>query len=111
MDLAERDRKIFQMKAELENRKKILDNKRKELKQTSRENELLIQVLADYNNHNHDIVNQKREKIDLLKSLHEYIGNVSHNKNAVLLKESKMDQREILKEINHLKHTLDEITD
>jgi len=38
MNLAKRDHIIFQLKAELENRKKMLGNKRKELKQTVREN-------------------------------------------------------------------------
>jgi|TARA_B110000967_G_scaffold176651_1_gene190228 hypothetical protein len=114
MNLAERDQKIFQMKAELENRKKMLCSKRKVLKQTVRENGVLNQVLADYSNYNQDIANQKKEQIDLLKSLHEYIGNVSHHNihtNSTLMKESKTDQREILKEINHLKHELAQLTD
>jgi len=114
MNLAERDQKIFQMKAELENRKKILGGKRKELKQSLRENELLNQVLADYNKENINIVNQKNEQIEFLKLLHEYIGNVSHQNidtSPRLLKESKTDQREIIKEINHLKHELTELSD
>ena len=115
MNLAERDQKIFQMKAELENRKKMLCSKRKELKQTARENGVLNQVLADYSKYNQDIANQKQEQIDLLKSLHGYIGNVSHHNNihttSTLLKESKTDQREILKEINQLKYELEELTE
>ena len=114
MNLAERDQKIFQMKAELKNRKKMLGGKIKELKQSLRENELLNQVLADYNNHNHDIIAQKHKQIEYLNSLHEYIGNVSHQNidtSPRLLKESKTDQREIIKEINHLKHELTELSD
>jgi hypothetical protein len=102
------------MKAELKNRKKMLGGKRKELKQTSRENELLSQVLADYNNHNHDIIAQKHKQIEYLKSLHEYIGNVSHHNidsRPSLVKELKTDQREIIKEINHLKRELVELSD
>ena len=94
----------------------MLSSKRKELKQNVRENGLLNEVLADYNKHNHDIVNQKQEQIDLLKTLHEYIGSVSnHNNNihraSTLMKESKTDQREILKEINHLKQEIEGLTE
>ena len=113
MNLAERDQMIFQMKAELENRKKMLSSKRDELKHTSRENELLNQVLADYNNHNHDNINQKHEQIEFLKLLHEYIGNISHNIHTTsrLLKESKADQREISKEINYLNREIGKLSD
>ena len=41
MDLAIRDHMIYQMKAELENRKKMLCMKIRELKETVRENGLL----------------------------------------------------------------------
>ena len=114
MNLAERDQKIFQMKAELENRKKMLGGKRKELKKISMENELLNQVLADYNKENNNIVKQKHEQIEFLKLLHEYIGNESHHKidsRPSLVKESKTDQRAIIKEINHLKRELVELSD
>lgn len=115
MNLAKRDQKIFQMKAELKNRKKMLGEKIKELKQTSRENELLSQVLADYNNHNHDIIAQKHKQIEYLKSLHEYIENVSHHNidltSNSLKKESMADQREILKEIDYLTNEIDNLSD
>lgn len=113
MNLAERDQKIFQMKAELENRKKMLYSKIKELKKSSMENELLNQVLADYSIYNQDIANQKREQIEMLKTLHEYIGNISHHNNihtnSTLIKESKMDQRMITKEINQLEHEIEDL--
>ena len=45
MELAIRDKKIFQMKAELEHRKKLLCAKRQQLRQNKRENTLLEGVL------------------------------------------------------------------
>ena len=113
MELANRDHMIFQMKAELENRKKILCTKRRELKQTVRENGLLNQVLADYSKYNQHIVNQKNEQIDFLNMLHEYIGKVSRDIHTTsnIMKDSKTEQREILKEINILKHEVDELID
>ena len=48
MDLAIRDHKIMQFKAELENRKKLLCMKRRELKTNVRDNEFLRNVAEDY---------------------------------------------------------------
>ena len=111
MDLAIRDHMIFQMKAELENRKKMLCMKIRELKETVRENGLLNQVLADYNKYNQHIVKQKQEQIEFLYMLHEYIDKISRDIHTTsnLLKESKMEQREILKEINTLRHEIDDL--
>lgn len=111
MDLAIRDHMIYQMKAELENRKKMLCMKIRELKETVRENGLLNQVLADYNKYNQHIVKQKQEQIEFLYMLHEYIEKISRDIHVTsnLLKESKMEQREILKEINTLRHEIDDL--
>ena len=113
MNLAKRDHIIFQLKAELENRKKMLGNKRKELKQTVRENGLLNQVLADYNKHNEHIVKKKNEQIDFLNMLHEYIGKVSNQIHLAdsIVKDSKKEQKDILREINKLKHEPEEVND
>ena len=83
MDLAMRDHKIFQMKAELENRKKTLCAKRRELATNTRENVFLIQ----------------------------YIDNITGELQLTdgKLKESKLEQREIMKEMEHLKNDLDNL--
>ena len=111
MDLAIRDHMIYQMKAELENRKKMLCMKIRELKETVRENGLLNQVLADYNKYNQHIIKKKQEQIDFLYILHEYIDKISLDIHTTsnILKESKMEQREILKEINTLRHEIDDL--
>ena len=48
MELAIRDHKIFQIKAELENRNKMLCAKRRMLRTTVTENEFLRGVMGDY---------------------------------------------------------------
>ena len=113
MELAIRDQQIFQMKAELENRKKILCVKRKQLQQNSRENSMLNQILADYNKYNDHIVSQKRQQIDYLNTLNEYINNITSHLLVTdhSLKESRMEQREILREISKIKSELDELVD
>lgn len=113
MNLALRDQKIFQLKAELENRKRILCAKRQQLKSNMRENDLLSLVAIDYDNYNKHIITQKQQQIIFLKKLNEYIESISvdlkltNNK----LKESKQEQREIIKEISFLKSEIDDLVE
>ena len=111
MDLALRDQKIFQLKAELENRKRVLCAKRQQLKGNMRENNLLKEVAKDYDTYNRHIIDQKEKQVVFLKRLNDYIEDISVDLKLTdnKLKESKMDQREILKEISFLKDELDEL--
>jgi hypothetical protein len=111
MNLAIRDHKIIQLKAELENRKKILCMKRHQLKNNIKENELLKEVANDYNNYNNHIISQKEKQIVFLQMLNEYIDNINDDLMITTnkLKNSQQDQREILNEISVLKNELDEL--
>jgi hypothetical protein len=113
MELAIRDHQIFQMKAELENRKKILCSKRKQLQRNSTENNVLNQILEDYNNYNNHIFSQKQQQIDYLNMLNDYITSITSNliQTDHAMKESKYEQREIIKEINKLRVELNELID
>lgn len=113
MNLAIRDHVIFQMKSELENRKRILCAKRKQLKHITGENSMLSSVLADYDKYNNHIIKQKQDQMNFLHMLHEYIANITTDINITSsqLNDSKMEQREILNEINNLKSELDELLD
>lgn len=112
MELAVRDNVIFQMKLELENRKRILCAKRKQLKHITSENTILNGVLADYDKYNKYIIKQKQDQILFLNMLHEYITNITTDINITnsQLNESKIEQREILNEINILKSELNELS-
>lgn len=111
MKLAVRDHKIFQMKAELENRKKMLCAKRRELKKSTKENELLTEVMRDYDQYNNHLISQKKKQIDFLQQLNQYIDTITHELNLTTnkLEESKHEQRDIIKEINLLKEELDDL--
>ena len=63
MNLAIRDHKIYQMKAELENRKKMLCTKRKQLVNSERENTFLKGVADDYDTYNKHIISQKEQQL------------------------------------------------
>ena len=111
MDLATRDHKIFQMKAELENRKKLLCMKRRQLKTNVRENHFLKDVVDDYDTYNKHIISQKEKQVVFLQMLNQYIDNINQDLSLTnnQLQNSKHDQREILKEITYLKNELDDL--
>lgn len=113
MNLAIRDHKIFQMKAELENRKKMLCAKRKLLADSERENTFLKGVADDYDTYNKHIISQKEQQILFLKMLNQYIDNITNDLQLTdtKLKESKHEQREITKEITYLKNELDDLVE
>lgn len=113
MNLALRDQKIFQLKAELENRKRILCAKRQQLKSNMRENHLLREVAKDYDNYNKHIIDQKEQQIVFLKRLNDYIENISVDLKLTdnKLKESKQEQREIMKEISFLKSEINDLVE
>lgn len=113
MQLAIRDHKIIQMKAEIENRKKILCAKRHQLKNNAKENNLLKFVLNDYEKYNTRIISQKEKQIMFLQRLNDYIDNINRDLKLTdnKLKESKHEQREILKEITYLKNEIDDLVE
>jgi hypothetical protein len=113
MNLAIRDHKIYQMKAELENRKKMLCVKRKQLASNKRENIFLKDVIDDYDRYNKHIISQKQQQIALLNTLNQYIDNITNDLQLTdtKLKESKQEQREITKEMTYLKNELDDLVE
>ena len=111
MNLAIRDHTIFQMKSELENRKRMLCAKRRQLKESSQENEFLKDVMADYDRYNNHLISQKEKKLVFFQMLNQYIDNITRELKltANKLKESNYEQRDIMKEINILKGELDDL--
>lgn len=101
------------MKAELENRKKMLCAKRKQLADSERENTFLKGVADDYDTYNKHIISQKEQQILFLNMLNQYIDNITNDLQLTdtKLKESKHEQREITKEITYLKNELDDLVE
>lgn len=113
MFLAKRDQKIYQLKEELENRKKMLCLKRNQLKNNVKENIFLQEVVEDYDSYNKSIVNEKEKQIVFLKMLHSYIDNINNELKLTdqKLNQSKQEQRDILKEISFLKDDIDDLVE
>jgi hypothetical protein len=113
MNLATRDHKIFQMKAEIENRKKLLCAKRREIAKNIKENTFLKDVADDYNRYNAHIISQQKQQIEAFELLNRYITNITDELELAdnKLKDSRLEQREIMRVIEHLKSELDNLVE
>ena len=113
MNLATRDHKIFQMKAEIENRKKLLCAKRREMAKNIKENTFLKDVADDYNRYNAHIISQQKQQIEAFELLNRYITNITDELELAdnKLKDSRLEQREIMRVIEHLKSELDNLVE
>jgi len=105
------DDEYLQLQHIIEAKRNMLIRKQKQLKRISKYNNLLQQVRNDYSKYNDYIVKQKHDQLAALHLLNTYIddltrsGNLSKNN----IKDAKMEQRKIVKELNLIKHGLDKI--
>jgi hypothetical protein len=85
--------------------------KRHQLKSNMRENIYLKEVANDYDKYNNHIISQKEKQLVFLQMLNGYIDNINSDLTLTnnKLKDSKQDQREIMKEITYLKNELDDL--
>jgi hypothetical protein len=105
------DDEYLQLQNIIEAKRNMLIRKQKQLKHISKYNNLLQQVRNDYSKYNDYIVKQKHDQLSALHLLNTYIddltrsGNLSKNN----IKDAKIEQRKIVKELNSIKHGLDKI--
>ena len=111
MELAKRDLNIDVLRKELEYRKKFMLDKQKELERAKFENAYLTGVAEDYNTYKNHLINQKREQLRALKIISEYISESSNTIDTTehLLQESRMNQKEILADIERIKSEINEL--
>jgi hypothetical protein len=111
MDLGIRDKYLTQIEGQIEAKRNLLLQKRKVLKRTVKENQFLDGVKQDYEKYHDFIVNQKQSQIKAMGLLNQYIGDivVSGKLTEQDIKNSKVEQKEILGQIDKIKKELDEI--
>ena len=111
MELAKRDSKIAQLKQELENRRRYLLDKAKEVQEVSRENVFLVDVAKDYMSVLGPMRREKEAQIKALEELSSYISQVTSdiNKSEQLLDQSRQQQTELRREIESIQGQLREM--
>lgn len=109
--VADRDLYLLQIKEELENKKKLLLGKKKEMDRKEKDNQYLANVKNDYNKYYEYILNEKRQQFKAMNLLKDYMGELIQTENLLdtQLRTAKHDQQDILREISKIKNELDEL--
>jgi hypothetical protein len=111
LTLAERDLYLVHIDTLMEEKRKMLLEKQKTLQQTAKENEYLEMVRNDYRKYYNHIVKQKEDQINAMNYLKQYIDEiiVDGKLTDVDLENAKMEQDELIQEMDNIKGKLDEI--
>jgi hypothetical protein len=111
LTLAERDLYIVHIDTLMDEKRKMLLEKQKTLQQTAKENEYLEMVRNDYRKYYNHIIKQKEDQINAMNYLKQYIDEIIVNGKLtdVDLENAKMEQDELIQEMDNIKGKLDEI--
>ncbi len=111
MKLIVKDLNIEALRKELECRKSFMLQKQKELSKIKNENAYLLGVAEDYNTYKNHLLQKKQEQLRALKTISDYISKTSHNieQSEHVLQQSRMQQREILADIEKIKSEINEL--
>ena len=111
MDLAKRDITIREMQREVADKKRELLSKFKELEKATSENEFLEGVVDDYATYYDYVRQQKSEEYEALRIISEYLDRLSLDVDVTdqLLRQTKEDQKEILREMSKIKREMDQL--
>ena len=111
LTLAERDLYLVHIDTLMDEKRKMLLEKQKTLQQTAKENEYLEMVRNDYRKYYNHIVKQKEDQINAMNYLKQYIDEIIVNGKLtdVDLENAKLEQDELIQEMDNIKGKLDEI--
>ena len=111
MDLASKDQQFIELQKLIDLKRKMLLDKQIKYKKISKQNHFLEEIKNDYSNYSNYIMKQKQEQIQALEILHNYVKDltISGNLSKQNIKDAKYEQKKIIKELNSIKHNLDEV--
>jgi hypothetical protein len=111
--IKEKDEQFMQIQELINAKENLLIEKQKKLRFISKQNRFLEVVRNDYNKYYNYIHEQKKDQIRALQLLDEYIRDLTmsgkltkHN-----IEDAKEEQSKILKEIKHIKNSLESMID
>ena len=111
MPLAKRDEQLLQIEELINAKRKMLIDKQKKLRFISKQNKFLETVKNDYSKYYGYIMKQKREQIEALDLLNNYIHDltISGKLSKHNIEDAKHEQFKILKELKNIQKGLDGI--
>jgi len=111
LTLAERDKCLMNIESQIETKKNNLLEKQKKINKNIKFNQLLENIRNDYQKYYDYIIQQKREQIQAMNILNNYIrelknsGNLSENN----LKDASYEEKKILNEIKQIEHHMNHL--
>jgi septal ring factor EnvC (AmiA/AmiB activator) len=113
MPLVKKDEQFLHLQDLIDSKRRMLLEKQKKLRFITKQNQFLDAVKSDYAKYYGYISQQKKDQIDALNLLNNYIkdltvsGQLSKNN----IDDAKYEQERIMKEVNQIKRGLDNIID
>lgn len=106
-----KDIRIFKMKNILEDKRKQMFEKEKEIKELQKYNSFLESVITDYENYNNSILEEKNKQKMAIKILSDHIREISRNINNddYKLNHIKKDQSILLKELQNIRNEVKDV--
>ena len=111
LTLAERDKCLTSIESQIEAKKNNLIKKQKTINKNIKFNRLLEHIRNDYQKYYDYIIQQKREQIQAMNILNNYIrelktsGNLSENN----IKDANYEEKKILNEIKQMEHNMNHL--
>jgi hypothetical protein len=105
------DMKIYKMKCLLDEKKKNIINKNKEIKELSKQNAYLESIITDYDKLHINNLDEKQKQKSALKILSEHVRNISKDlkKDEHEIHRVKNDQKMIMEEMEKLRDEMSDI--
>jgi len=101
----------LQLQYVIEAKRNMLLKKQRRIQKIAKQNTFLEHIKNDYLNYNNYIVKQKQDQITALQLLNNYLHDL--NRSGQLsehnIRDAKIEQQKIVKELKYIKHGLDKI--
>lgn len=111
MDIAKNDILMIDIDNMINNKKKLLLEKRNELISVKNNNEFLKEVVEDYKNYYNKIKMEKQKQYETLLYLTDYIHRMNNtiNETGYLVNESKKQREKLIQKIKNIKMEIDNL--
>jgi chromosome segregation ATPase len=111
--IEQRDEYLSQLEEDISVRRRMLLNKRKEVAEKARVNNFLNGVIADYDKYYNYIISEKQKQYDAMSKLNSYLDDLqkTNRKLDTEIVETTEEQQSLLKEMEQIKVSLNEIID
>ena len=109
--MACRDKNIDYMLSVIEEKKKHLNEKYRDMQRINEENELLDDVLKEYRDYYDTVQSEKQNQYNQLEMLSQYLDTIAEDEKTDkdVLQMLKEDQKMILREMSDIKKKIDNI--